>query len=75
MAGWGSGEATCAGSGEPRNHRSHDGRDLLAQRVDRHRDQLLLQPQRYHAMHRREQASRGDARSAAERFGNSAASG
>src|SRR5215468_1397219 len=43
------------------DRRLHDGRDLVAQCGDRHGDQLLLQPEADHAVHRSKQAARGDA--------------
>src|SRR4051794_28573778 len=46
---------------QPLHHRSRDDRDLRAQRLDRHRDQLLLEAEQHHAVHGRKKTARGDA--------------
>jgi drug/metabolite transporter (DMT)-like permease len=44
-------------TGKSVDHRRHNDRNLVSQRVDRHRDELPIQTERYHSMNRRKQAS------------------
>jgi hypothetical protein len=43
--------------GESVDQCPHDDRNLVSQRVDRHRDELLLEAKRDHSMNRRKQAA------------------